>query len=84
MEKRNLPWYAMGGLMEQEDIDIASKVAQECAHSPKGFFRLPDEPQFQQAFAAHEGAPFASAVNSAGTGLDIALWAMDIGPGDEV
>jgi len=84
MEKRNLPWYAMGALIEQEDIDIASKVVADCAHSPKGFFRLPEEAEFQKAFAAHEGAAFASAVNSAGTGLDLALMALDVGPGDEV
>jgi len=84
MEKRNLPWYAMGALIEQEDIDIASKVVSECAHSPKGFFRLPEEPEFQRLFAAHEGAKFASAVNSAGTGLDLAMWALGIKEGDEV
>jgi len=70
--------------MEQEDIEIAAKVAAECARSPKGFFRLPEEANFQKLFAEHEGAPYASAVNSAGTGLDIALWALNVGPGDEV
>ena len=84
MEKRNLPWYAMGALMDQEDVDIVTKVVSECAHSPKGYFRLPEEPEFQRQFAAHEGAKFASAVNSAGTGLDLAMWVLDVGPGDEV
>ena len=84
MEKRDLPWYAMGALMEQDDIEIASKVVAECAHSPRGFFRLPEELDFQKAFAEYEQAAFASAVNSAGTGLDIAMWILDIGPGDEV
>ncbi len=84
MQKRNLPWYAMGALLEQDDIEIVSKITAECAYSPRGFFRLPEEPDFQKAFAAHEGAPFASAVNSAGTGLDLAMWVLDIGPGDEV
>lgn len=84
MNKRNLPWYAMGALMEEDDIQIASKVARECANSPKGFFRLPDEPEFQKAFALHENSKFASAVNSAGTGLDLAMAVLDIGKGDEV
>lgn len=84
MEKRNLPWYAMGALLEKEDIEIASKLVAECAHNPKGFFRLPEEPEFQKLFAIHEGASYASAVNSAGTGLDLAMWALHITEGDEV
>jgi perosamine synthetase len=84
VEKRNLPWYAMGALIEQDDIEIASRVVAECAHNPKGFFRLPEEVEFQKAFAAHEGAAHASAVNSAGTGLDLAMAVLDVGPGDEV
>ncbi len=84
MEKRNLPWYAMGALIEQEDVEIASKTIEACAHSPKGFFRLPEEPEFQKLFASHEDAAYASAVNSCGTGLDLALWHFDIKKGDEV
>lgn len=84
MEKRNLPWYAMGALMDQNDVDLVTKLVGECAHSSKGFFRLPEEPEFQKQFAAHEGAKYASAVNAAGTGLDLALWVLGVGPGDEV
>lgn len=84
MDKRNVPWYAMGALLEQDDIDVASKVVAECAHSPKGFFRLPEETDFQKAFAEHEGASFASAISSAGVGLDMAMWVLGVGEGDEV
>jgi dTDP-4-amino-4,6-dideoxygalactose transaminase len=74
----------MGALLEQDDIELPSKMAADCAHSAKGFFRLPEEPDFQKAFAEHEGAPYASVVNAAGTGLDLAMWALDVGPDDEV
>lgn len=84
MEIRELPWYAMGALMDEEDAAVAAQVISDCSHSPKGFFRLPEEPEFQRRFALHEGAAFASAVNAAGTGLDLALWALGVGEGDEV
>lgn len=55
------------------------------AAAPGGsFFPLPEENDFQQAFARHEGAAKAAAVNSCGTALDLCLMALGIGPGDEV
>lgn len=84
MQKRNVPWYGLGAIYEQDDIDAVMSILQPCVDEAKGFFRLPEEPNFQKAFAAHEGSAYASAVNSCGTGLDIALQVLDIGPGDEV
>lgn len=40
--------------------------------------------EFEEAFAALVGAPHAVAVSSCTAGLEIALAALDIGPGDEV
>src|SRR5207245_4358658 len=49
-----------------------------------GFRRQPEERQFEQAFRAHEDAGYAVAINSCGTGLDMAMWMLGVGPGDEV
>lgn len=84
MEKRIVPWYGLGAIYEQDDIDAVLAIMAPCVDEAKGFFRLPEEPQFQKAFAEHENSGYASAVNSCGTGLDIALHVLDIGPGDEV
>jgi dTDP-4-amino-4,6-dideoxygalactose transaminase len=48
------------------------------------FFPLPEENDFQTAFAAHEGARRASAVNSCGSALDLCMMALGVGLGDEV
>ena len=44
----------------------------------------PRVPEFEQAFAARLGAPFASAVSSGTAGLHLALRAVGVGEGDEV
>lgn len=84
MEIQKIPWKSLGGLYDQDEIDIVIKMVKAQAESAAGFFRLPEEPDFEKAFAEHEGADYASAVNSCGTGLDLAMRILDIGPGDEV
>ncbi|NSW89122.1 MAG: DegT/DnrJ/EryC1/StrS family aminotransferase [Firmicutes bacterium] len=84
MKIRNLPWYGLGAIYEQDDIDAVLKILNPCVTEAKGFFRLPEETEFQKAFAEYEECKYASAVNSCGTGLDLALQILDIGPGDEV
>ncbi len=44
----------------------------------------PRVPQFERAFAAHVGAPHASAVSSGTTGLHLCLRAVGVSDGDEV
>ena len=84
METKSVPFQALGGCFEQDDVDAAMKVIQAAAEPGGSFFPLPEEADFQKAFAEHEGAEFAVAVNSCGTALDLCMMALGIGPGDEV
>lgn len=84
MQRRQLPWYGQGAIYDQDDLDAVNEILQKCVADAKGFFRLPEEKQFQEAFAANEESGFSSAVNSCGTGLDLALQVLGVGPGDEV
>src|SRR5688572_25525662 len=81
---RDIPFVALGGVFEQDDIEAALAVMQQAAQPRGSFFPMPEEQQFQDALAAHEGAAKAVAVNSCGTALDLCLMALSIGPGDEV
>lgn len=81
---RDIPFAALGGVFEQDDVDAASAVMQQAAAPGGSFFPLPEENDFQQSLARHEGAAKAAAVNSCGTALDLCLMALGIGPGDEV
>ena len=83
-EIREIPFGAMGGVYEQADVDAVMAILQGAAGPGGSFFPLPEETQFQEAFAAHEGAGRAVAVNSCGTALDLCMMALGIGPGDEV
>jgi len=84
MEIRKVPWTSLGGVYDQDDIDVAMEMLRSQVERSAGFFRLPEEPNFERAFAEHEGAKYASAVNSCGTGLDLVMRILDVGPGDEV
>ena len=84
MLKRSVPYLALGGVYEQDDIDAATRVIESAAQPGGNFFPLPEETDFQEAFAEHEGAAKAVAVNSAGTALDLCMMALGIREGDEV
>ena len=73
MEIREVKWSALGGVYDQDDIEVALKILNAQVERGAGFFRLPEEPDFEKAFAEHEGCKYASAVNAAGTGLDLAM-----------
>ena len=81
---RQVPFLALGGLFEQDDVEAAAGVLQAASRSGGSFFPLPEENDFQDAFARHEGAAKTVAVNSCGTALDLCMMALDVGPGDEV
>ncbi len=84
MEIREVPFGSMGGVYEQDDVEAVSRLLADIAEEDGTFFPLPEENDFQNAFAAHEGARKAIAVNSCGTGLDCCMMALGIGEGDEV
>ncbi|MEX0643511.1 MAG: DegT/DnrJ/EryC1/StrS family aminotransferase [Pirellulales bacterium] len=81
---REIPFGAMGGVYEQDDVDAAMRVVQGAVGTHGNLFPLPEEVQFQVALARHEGCQKAVAVNSCGTALDLCMMALDIKPGDEV
>ena len=84
MDIRNVPFQALGGVFEQDDVDAAVRVMTAAAAPGGNFFPLPEETDFQKAFAEHEGATFSIVCNSCGTALDLCMMALKIGPGDEV
>jgi len=84
IKKRNIPFLALGGVWEQDDIDAALRVMQAAAGPNGNFFPLPEENDFQKALAAHEGSTHAVAVNSCGTALDLCMIALGVKEGDEV
>lgn len=81
---RTIPFQALGGLFEQDDVDAAHAVNNAAAGEAGNFFPLPEEPTFQNQLAEHEGAAKAVAVNSCGTALDLCMMALGVRPGDEV
>ena len=81
---RSVPYLALGGVWEQDDVAAAHQVIAAAAEPNGNFFPLPEEADFQKALAAHEGSAHAVAVNSCGTALDLCMIALGIGPGDEV
>ncbi len=82
--RRPVPYPALGGCFEQDDIDAASAVLNEAAGPNPNFLAVSYEAEFQAAFARHEGAAHCEAVNSCGTALDLCMMVLKIGPGDEV
>ena len=84
IEIRSIPFGALGGLFEADDVEAAHRITFAAAQPGGSFFPLPEENEFQETLAAHEGAKRAVAVNACGTALDLCMMALDIGPGDEV
>jgi len=84
MATRKVPFLALGGVFERDDIEAAVRVMEQAAGDGGNFFPLPEENDFQKALAAHEGGRFGIIVNSCGTALDLCMMALKVGPGDEV
>lgn len=84
MKITEIPFLALGGVIDQADIDAVNKVITAAASHDGNFFPLPEENDFQNALAEHEGAKKAIAVNSCGTALDCCMMALGIKEGDEV
>ena len=84
MNIRSVPFKALGGLFEQDDVAAAAAVMERACEPNGDFFPLPEETDFQKALAEHEQAKCAVAVNSCGTALDLCMMVLGIAPGDEV
>src|SRR5687767_6247357 len=84
LAKRKIPFLALGGVWEQDDVEAATSVVQAAARPDGNFFPLPEEADFQTALARHENCSRAIVVNSCGTALDLCMMALDVKPGDEV
>jgi perosamine synthetase len=82
--KRDIPFLAMGGIYDQHEVAAAAGVIESACAEDGDFFPLPEETEFQNALAEHEGAVRAVAVNSCGTALDCCMMALGIKEGDEV
>jgi dTDP-4-amino-4,6-dideoxygalactose transaminase len=81
---RSVPFHSLGGLFEEDDVAAALRVIQAAAGADGSFFPMPEEAEFQKAFAEHEGARHAVAFNSCGTALDACMMVLRIGPQDEI
>ena len=84
MNIREVPFYAIGGVYEQDDVEAAMRVIGAATEENGDFFPMPEEIGFQNMLAKHEGAKKAVVVNSCGTALDCCMMALGIKEGDEV
>jgi dTDP-4-amino-4,6-dideoxygalactose transaminase len=84
MEIRDVPFAALGGVYDESELDAVSAILRRATCEDGDFFPLPEEKEFQDRLAEHEGAAKAIAVNSCGTALDCCMMALGVGPGDEV
>jgi len=73
----------LGGWFTEEEVDAVMVCLRDSMDWRKGFGG-PEVGEFEAAFAAYCGVKHAIALNSCGTGLDIAMMCLDLQPGDEV
>jgi perosamine synthetase len=75
----------LGGWYTEEEIEAAVKAIRTSLDPSVGFGFFCDEiVEFERKFAEYIGTKYALSVTSAGTGLDVAMKALDLEPGDEV
>ncbi|MGD0226006.1 MAG: DegT/DnrJ/EryC1/StrS family aminotransferase [Terriglobia bacterium] len=75
----------LGGWYTEEEIEAAVSAIRSSLDPAVGFGFFCDEiVEFEQKFAAYIGTRYALSVTSAGSGLDVAVHALDLEPGDEV
>jgi perosamine synthetase len=81
---RNYPGLPpLGGWYTEEEIEAVVACLRDSMDWRKGFSG-PEIGEFEAAFAAYHDVRHAIALNSCGTGLDIAMMCLDLQPGDEV
>ncbi len=75
----------LGGWYTQGEIDAAVQAIRDSMDWRVGFGFITDEiVRFEQEFAAYCGTKHAVSVGTASVGLDMAMMALDLEPGDEV
>ena len=75
----------LGGWYTQAEIDAAVKAIRDSMDWRVGFgFMIEELLAFERAFAAYCGTQFAVSISTASVGLDMAMRALDLRPGDEV
>ena len=76
---------ALGGYYTEEEIDTIVRTVRESMDWFVGFgFITKEITDFEEAFARFVGTEYCISINGAGTGLDMAMMALDLAPGDEV
>ena len=84
----SIPWPGeplLGGWYEAEEIQAAVESMGRSLNPVHGFGFICDEiEEFERAFAEYCGVDHAVSITSAGAGLDLAMLALDLQPGDEV
>lgn len=75
----------LGGYYTEEEIETVVRTIRESMDPTVGFgFICKEIVDFERAFANYCGTADAVSVNGAGTGIDMALMCLDLGPDDEV
>jgi len=75
----------LGSYYTQEEIDVVVKTIRASMDPSVGFgFNVEEIQNFEREFAEFCGTKHAISINGAGTGLDMAMMALDLEPGDEV
>ncbi|MCK5802632.1 MAG: DegT/DnrJ/EryC1/StrS family aminotransferase [Lentisphaeria bacterium] len=75
----------LGGTYTEEEIEAVVKTIRASMDPSVGFgFGVAEIENFEQEFAKFCGVKHAISINGAGTGLDMAMMALDLEPGDEV
>ena len=75
----------LGGYYTEEEIDVVVRTIRASMDPSVGFgFNVDEIVNFENEFAEYCGTKHAISINGAGTGLDMAMMALDLEPGDEV
>jgi len=82
------PWPGepmLGGWYTEEEIEAVVATIRDSMDPETGFgFFCEEITNFEQAFADYCGTNYAVSITNAGAGLDLAVMALDLEPGDEV
>ncbi len=87
-DPRDIPWFGevnFGAWYTEAEVVAVEKAIRDSMHWSKGFGPRPRElAEFEEQFAAYCGAKHALALTNCGAGLDLAVRALALEPGDEV